>query len=184
MTNYRTTETWRGEKVETLADILAPGLTCVFLGLNPSPVSVAAGHYMQGTLGKQFWKLLYKHGILPASTNGSFPDEALLDNGFGFTDLAKRPTPRANGLTRDDVEVGRRLLREKIERYRPRILCSVYRSSIEALTGRRYPKRYGLLPHTIGDTKLFAAPFPYRSGDVVDRHFAELRKLIREDNSA
>lgn len=182
--NYRTTETWRGKKVDTLADILAPDLTCVFLGLNPSPVSVAAGHYMQGTLGKQFWKLLHKHGILAPSSNGHYPDELLLDNGFGFTDLAKCPTPRATGLTRDDVETGRELLREKIERYRPRILCSVYRSSIETLTGRRYPKQYGLLPDTIGDTKLFAAPFPYRPTAEVDKRFAELRQLIAEARSA
>lgn len=176
--NYRTTETWRGKKVETLADILAPGLTCVFVGLNPSPVSVAAGHYMQGTLGKQFWRLLGRHGVIPASSNGHYPDELLLDAGFGFTDLAKVPTPRATGLTREDIEVGRHLLREKIERYQPKLLCSVYRSSIEAATGRRYPKQYGLLPDTIGETKLFALPFPYRPAAEVDRYMNEFRKLI------
>jgi hypothetical protein len=34
-----------GEKAETLADLLRPGLRAVVVGINPSPVSVAAGHY-------------------------------------------------------------------------------------------------------------------------------------------
>ena len=33
-----------GEQVETLADVLRPGLRAVVIGINPSPVSVAAGH--------------------------------------------------------------------------------------------------------------------------------------------
>ena len=178
--NYRTTETWRGSKVETLADILAPDLACVFVGLNPSPVSIEAGHYMQGTLGKQFWRLLQRHDILPPSTNGQFPDELLLANSFGFTDLAKRPTPRATGLAREDIETGRVILREKIERFQPRILCSVYRSSIEALMGRKYTKQFGLLPDTVGETRLFALPFPYRPSAQVTEHFTTFRQLIEE----
>jgi len=182
--NYRTTETWRGQRVETLADILAPDLVCVFVGLNPSPVSIKTGHYMQGTLGKQFWRLLQTHNILPPSTNGQFPDELLLDNGFGFTDLAKRPTPRAKALTREDIDTGRDALRKKIERYQPRILCSVYRSSIEALMGRKYTKQFGLLPDTVGETRLFALPFPYRPATQVAEHFTAFRGLIEETRRA
>lgn len=182
--NYRTTETWRGERITTLADILAPDLVCIFVGLNPSPVSVEAGHYMQGTLGKQFWRLLQKHGILPPSTNGQFPDELLLDNGFGITDIAKRPTPRAAGLTREDLETGRAILQEKIERFQPGILCSVYRSSIETLMERKYTNQFGLLPDTVGETRLFALPFPYRPTAQVTEHFTAFRKLIEETRHA
>jgi hypothetical protein len=46
MTSYRTTLTWRGTRCRTLADILAPNLACVFVGLNPSIVSVDKGHYL------------------------------------------------------------------------------------------------------------------------------------------
>jgi TDG/mug DNA glycosylase family protein len=180
VTHFRTTVTWHGESVETLADILAPGLVCVFVGLNPSPVSVAAGHYMRGTLGRQFWEMLDRHGILRLPNDGRLPDEVLLENGFGFTDLAKRPSPRATSLTREDIAIGREELREKVARYRPRILCSVYKSTIEELTGKRYPHQYGLLPDRFGKTLLFAAPFPYKPVQMRDRHFAELRELIEE----
>jgi TDG/mug DNA glycosylase family protein len=180
VTSYTTTLTWRGEACETLADILAPNLVCVFVGLNPSPVSVAAGHYMRGTLGRQFWSMLDHYGILLSPGDGRLPDEVLLENGFGFTDLAKCPSPRAHSLTREDIDEGREQLREKVAKYRPRILCSVYKSTIERLMDKRYPHQYGLLPDRFGETMLFAAPFPYKPIEVRDRYFGELRALIQE----
>jgi TDG/mug DNA glycosylase family protein len=180
MTHYRTTDTWLGQKCDTLADILAPGLTCVFVGLNPSVVSVETGHYLAGTLGRQFWGLLHTYDILPLPANGAFPDEMLLENGFGITDLAKRPSPRADSQTRADVEAGRAILREKIERFQPKIVCSVYRKSLEVLTGRKYARTFGLLDDSIGQTLLFAAPFPYRPAEQVREYFPQLRELIDE----
>lgn len=40
-----------GEPIETLAELLQPGLRAVVVGLNPSQVSVDAGHYFQGPAG-------------------------------------------------------------------------------------------------------------------------------------
>jgi TDG/mug DNA glycosylase family protein len=180
VTNFRTTLEWRGEQCETLADILAPNLTCVFVGLNPSPVSVAAGHYMRGTLGRQFWAMLDHYGILPLPDDGRLPDELLLEHGFGFTDLAKCPSARAHSLTPEDIKVGREELRKKVAEYRPRILCSVYKSTIERLIGKKYPRQYGLLPDRFSETMLFAAPFPYKPIELRDRYFSELRALIEE----
>lgn len=184
VTDYTTTLTWRGQPCETLADILAPNLICVFVGLNPSPVSVAAGHYMRGTLGRQFWAMLDQYHILPLPTDGRLPDEVLLENGFGFTDLAKCPSARAVSLTREDIDEGRDQLRAKVGKCRPRILCSVYKSTIERLMDRRYPNQYGLLSDRFGDTLLFAAPFPYKPVEMRDRYFCELRALIEEARRA
>lgn len=180
MTTYNIRDRWLGEEYDTLVDILAPELDCVFVGLNPSPVSVAAGHYMRGTLGRQFWRMLDKHGILALTEDGRLPDEVLLENGVGFTDLVKRPTPRAISLTREDIAHGREVLREKVATYRPRILCSVYKSTIEELMGVRYPHQYGLLPDRFGETLLFAAPFPYKPREMVAQVFGELRELLAE----
>jgi TDG/mug DNA glycosylase family protein len=152
----------------------------VFVGLNPSPVSVEAGHYMRGTLGRQFWTMLDAYGILPLPAGGRLPDEALLEHGFGFTDLAKCPSPRAHTLTREDIATGREVLRAKVAEYRPKIICSVYKSTIEQLTDKRYPRQYGLLPDGFGETLLFAAPFPYKPIEMRERHFGELKRLIDE----
>ena len=52
--SHRVIEEWRGVEVETLEDLLRPGLRAVCVGINPAPVSVAAGHYYQGRLGQAF----------------------------------------------------------------------------------------------------------------------------------
>ncbi len=54
-----------GEQVTTLADLLRPGLRAVCVGINPSPVSVEAGHYYQGRLGQVFFARLREAGVLP-----------------------------------------------------------------------------------------------------------------------
>jgi len=44
-----------GTRVRTLADLPPMRDRLLFVGLNPSPVSVDAGHYHQGKLGRTFW---------------------------------------------------------------------------------------------------------------------------------
>ncbi|MET8157141.1 uracil-DNA glycosylase family protein [Sphaerisporangium sp. NPDC005289] len=44
-----------------LADVLAEKLTVVFVGINPAPLSVAAGHSF-ATPGNRFWPALYASG--------------------------------------------------------------------------------------------------------------------------
>jgi TDG/mug DNA glycosylase family protein len=51
-------------------------------------------------------------------------DECLPDLlGIGFTNLASRPTRRADELTREEIRVGAGELRDKLERYRPRAVA-------------------------------------------------------------
>lgn len=42
---HRVVGDWMDKRVETLEDLLRPGLRAVCVGINPAPVSVAAGHY-------------------------------------------------------------------------------------------------------------------------------------------
>src|SRR5436853_7491224 len=83
-----------GQTVETLADLPPLRNRLLFVGLNPSPVSVAAGHYHQGRLGRTFWRRLVSAGILPKATQIETADDALMATGHGITDLLKLPTPR------------------------------------------------------------------------------------------
>ncbi|HEX7223850.1 MAG TPA: hypothetical protein VF231_11400, partial [Candidatus Limnocylindrales bacterium] len=55
---HRTTLVLDGRPVETLADLPPLRDRLLFVGLNPSPVSVEAGHYHQGRLGRSFWNRL------------------------------------------------------------------------------------------------------------------------------
>src|SRR3954467_11984622 len=83
-----------GQPIETLADLPPLRDRLLFVGLNPSPISVEAGHYFQGRLGPTFWRRLTRPGTLPADTDIDTADDALMATGHGVTDLHKRPSPR------------------------------------------------------------------------------------------
>src|SRR5258705_2326844 len=91
---HRTTIVVNGVAVETLADLPPLRDRLLFVGLNPSPVSVEAGHYLQGKLGQAFWRRLIRATILPTGTPIETADDALVAKGQGLTDLLKLPTPR------------------------------------------------------------------------------------------
>lgn len=51
--NFQGVEEWMGAEYLTLRDVLPESPRAVVVGLNPSPVSVAAGHYYQGQVGQR-----------------------------------------------------------------------------------------------------------------------------------
>ncbi|MGH2466138.1 MAG: hypothetical protein ACRDGL_00160, partial [Candidatus Limnocylindrales bacterium] len=96
---HRITLVLGGQEVETLADIPPQPGGLLFVGLNPSPVSVAAGHYHQGPLGHRFWGRLIRASLLPTGVDLTSADDALAAAGHGITDLYKRPSPRDTALS-------------------------------------------------------------------------------------
>lgn len=102
-------------------DLLKPRLDLVFCGYNPSLTSGRSGHHYAHP-GNRFWRVLFAAGI----TDRLFEpedDRRLLDLGIGFTNLAPRPTRRADELTREEILAGAGALRAKLERLRPRLVA-------------------------------------------------------------
>jgi double-stranded uracil-DNA glycosylase len=102
-------------------DLLKPGLELLFCGYNPSLRSGLSGHHYAHP-GNRFWRVLYAAGVtdrmyLPED------DGRLLDLGIGFTNLASRPTRRADELTREEIRAGAAALLAKLERYKPRAVA-------------------------------------------------------------
>ena len=103
------------------SDLLKPGLELLFCGYNPSLSSGLSGHHYAHP-GNRFWRVLYAAGVtdrmyLPED------DGRLLDLGIGFTNLASRPTRRADELTREEIRAGAAALLAKLERYKPRAVA-------------------------------------------------------------
>ena len=178
---YRTEIIWMGEKITTLADIIPETPKILFVGLNPSPISVNVGHYHQGKLGKQFWSFLEKWSLLPPLKNKQFHDELLTELSFGITDLVKRPTPSAIELTYDERIYGGRILKDLIYKVKPQVVCSIYKKALsELVKPRSLSHRWGYLEDIqIGDAKVFILPFPYRCPGEVQGHMPILKKIIR-----
>ena len=102
-------------------DLLGYGLKLVFCGYNPSLTSGTSGHHYAHP-GNRFWRVLLASGITDRLYEPR-EDGALLEGGVGFTNLCCRPTRRADELTREEIEAGALALRQKIERFRPRVVA-------------------------------------------------------------
>jgi TDG/mug DNA glycosylase family protein len=81
-------------------DVLAPGLTAVFCGINPGRVSAAARAHFANPRN-DFWRLLHEAGFTPRLVGPSEQQE-LLRHGFGITNAALRTTPGSGDLRSAD----------------------------------------------------------------------------------
>ena len=88
---------WTLRRAPTLADLVAPLLRVLVVGLNPSVVAAESGVPFGGATNR-FWSAAKGGGLVLVDRN---PWRAFTDAHVGFTDLVKRATPRADGLTRD-----------------------------------------------------------------------------------
>ena len=125
-TKARKKTPWQGE---TLPDYLREGLEIVFVGLNPGLYSAQVGHYFAHKHNR-FWPALSASGLVPEPV-GPEDDARLLEWGIGLTDVVKRPTHGIHELTPAEFRRGAKALRDKLVRYKPRIVCFV------GLTGYR-----------------------------------------------
>ncbi|MDP3766803.1 MAG: mismatch-specific DNA-glycosylase [Dehalococcoidia bacterium] len=106
---------------QVLPDYLRPGLDVVFVGINPGRHSAARGHHYAGP-GNHFWPLLYEAGFVPESVTCE-DDGRMPDLGIGLTNIVDRPSRGIDDLSRAEMEDGAVRLREKLRRYRPRVVC-------------------------------------------------------------
>lgn len=166
-----------GVATTTLADLppLRGGL--LFVGLNPSPVSVDTGHYHQGRLGRTFWRRLMLAGILPPGTPVETADEALVAAGHGITDLLKVPTAR-DQASDARLTAGVGPLWQKIAIWRPAAVVFIYKRAASIAAGRALPEPWGQLAGVaLGGRPCFLMPAPYAATAEVDEGINFVRNL-------
>ena len=160
--------------METLPDYLELRLGIVFIGLNPSTISVREGHYFANPRNR-FWGALSQSGLLDqvglagqstvTGALGPEQDHTLPQHGIGLTDVVKRPTSQGSGLTAADYRQWAPVLKEKLEHYRPLVACyhgmMAYRNYLWHAEGVRLGEgNLGVQAYTIGDTQVFVTPNP------------------------
>ncbi len=79
---------------------------------------------------------MFRCGLMPRLFASNQEDE-LLALGFGFTNIAARPTRTADEITKEEYEEGRELLRTKLAAFRPKAACFVGKGVYEAFSGKR-----------------------------------------------
>jgi len=162
---------------KTFKDIIDYDLDILFVGLNPSPISIKKGHYHQGRLGRRFWNRLKQSNILKNYQDGK-EDESLLRNNFGITDLVKKPSPRSKTLTEKDYLKGRKALKKKILRFKPKIICFIYKKAVEKFLNRKI-KTLDKIDRKVGDSLVFLLPGIYANKLEVKNKMHELQRLLK-----
>lgn len=160
----------------TLADVIAPRLAILFVGINPGLYSAAVGHNF-GRPGNRFWPALALAGLTPRKL-APYEEHVLVGLGLGITNIAGRATARAEELSLEELREGASELERKVQRYGPRIVAvlgiSAYRTAFE-----RPRATLGLQPERLGEAELWVLPNPsglnahHQMPDLVAR-FAEL----------
>ena len=174
---HRTTIEVNGVAVETLADLPPLRDRLLFVGLNPSPVSVTAGHYFQGQLGRAFWQRLIVAQILPHDTPIETADDMLVAAGHGVTDLLKVPSAR-DTATDDVLRAGVGPLWRKIAIWRPAAVVFVYKRAAEIAAGRPLTEPWGqLVGVALSGRPCFLMPGPYAPSDEVAAGLNLIRNL-------
>ena len=174
------TESSETNEMRTLPDLLAPDLTLVFVGLNPSEYSAREGHYFANPRNR-FWPAFNQSSLLPPTLGrpcAPSNDAALLQHGIGFTDVVKRPTPQSNGLKAADYRRWAPLLREKLLQCRPNLICfhglTAYKAYLRYAENDKSAPTLGMQPRTIGNSAVFVVPNPspanarYSVADLAD----------------
>lgn len=175
---HRVREEWMGEEIETLEDLLRPGLLAVCVGINPAPRSVAAGHYYQGAYGQRFFARLRVAGVIPEAADG-YEDDAAFAVGVGFTDLVKRPTPSDKDVTDEEREQGRPLLERKLRDADPELVIFAFKSAARTLFGGF--EGNGFVPGLeLAERDVFVMPGPTESTHTSEPTLRALASRVRE----
>lgn len=106
---------------QPLPDIIDYGLKVVFIGFNPGLRSAKLGHHYAGR-SNRFWSFLYKSGLTPELIPAE-EDQRLLDYGYGSINIVDRPSKGAADLSKEEFLEGRKVLREKLAYYQPKVAC-------------------------------------------------------------
>lgn len=156
-------------------DLIAPGLSILFCGINPGLYSGATGlHFARP--GNRFWPALHAGGF---TERVLAPWEAhlLLESGYGLTALVRRATATAAELSDEEFVAGRRALERKVRRFRPRWVAVLGLGAYRTAFGR--PRAtVGLQPERIGSAGLWVLPNP--SGLNANHQLPDLARMFRE----
>jgi TDG/mug DNA glycosylase family protein len=135
-------------------DVLAPGLTAVFCGINPGRVSAAARAHFANPRN-DFWRLLHAAGFTPRLYEPGEQFE-LPKLGIGLTNAAYRTTPGSGDLRRGDFTGAAERLERLALELRPRAIGFVGKEAYRGAFGDR--PELGAQERRLGETALWVLP--------------------------
>ena len=142
---------------KTVADVIAPDLRVLFVGINPGLYTAAIGHHF-GRPGNRFWPVLQRSGFTSRQLS-PFEEHELLTLGLGITNIVPRASATAAELTSAELRAGAQQLQDKVCGCQPRFVAFVGMQAYRIAFGR--PKaNVGPQPETICRARLWVLPNP------------------------
>jgi TDG/mug DNA glycosylase family protein len=168
------------DKPDGLPDILAPGLSVVFCGINPGLCAAATGHHFAGR-GNRFWRTLHLAGFTPELLRAE-DDGSILQHGCGLTAAVARPTAKAEQLSRAEIRAAAPAFERKIARFAPRYIAFLGKMAVTELIGKR-EMDWGAQALTFGGARVWVLPNPSGlnrafSQDALASAYRELRLAV------
>jgi double-stranded uracil-DNA glycosylase len=145
------------ESVQSLPDLLEPGLSFVFCGINPGMRAASSGHHFEGR-GNRFWRVMHLAGFTPKLIRPE-DDHTVLEYGCGLTTVVPRATAQAAELSRSDIALAGDAFRRKIEQYAPRNVVFLGKMALSAISGTRNID-WGPQPEPFGGAHAWVVPNP------------------------
>jgi len=165
-------EAARGKSV---ADVIAPRLDVLFVGINPSLWSGAVGRHFARP-GNRFWRALHEAGFTDRLLS-PYEGDALLARRIGITNLVNRATASADELTVDELRRGAKRIEAKVRRYRPKTVAFVGMGAYRAAFGRPRAKG-GPQGERVAGTPVWVLPNP--SGRTAGYQMPALARAFRD----
>ncbi len=165
---------------KTVPDVIGPGLTVLFCGINPGLYSGHTGHHFARP-GNRFWPTLYAAGFTPRLFRPQ-EERDLLPLGYGITNLVTRATASAAELTPAELLEGGRVLAAKVREYGPRVVAVLGVTAYRDAFGQRNAV-LGEQPERLGGARLWILPNPsglnahYTPGALAEV-YGEFRRVV------
>jgi TDG/mug DNA glycosylase family protein len=160
-------------------DVLGPGLSAVFCGINPGFVSDAAKAHFANPRN-DFWRLLHAAGFTSRLYEPSEQFE-VLHEGIGLTNASPRTTRGSSDLRRADFAGAAERLEQLALELRPGWIAFVGKEAYRGAFNER--PELGLQDRRLGETRLFVLPSTSPANAAVSwdersRWFRELRGSV------
>ena len=145
------------EAATALPDLIVPGLSAVFCGLNPGLAAAAVGHHFEGR-GNRFWRTLHLAGFTERELKPA-DDAQLLTYGYGLATVVCRPTASATELSRKEYADAADGLIGRLNRFRPAYIAFLGKDAYAAMSHQKHVP-WGLQRQPLGTTKVWLLPNP------------------------
>jgi TDG/mug DNA glycosylase family protein len=158
-----------------IPDVIGPGLSVLFCGINPGLYSAAVGHHFARP-GNRFWPALHLAGFSDRLLS-PYEDHLLPLYGCGVTNMIPRTTAAAAELTSEELIAGAKALRGKIKVHAPEWIAFVGVGAYR--TGFADPKaKIGTQDRKIDPARVWV--LPNTSGLNANHQLRDLAKLFAE----